>query len=198
VTQQPRAPLRKASLLRICHRGFPLEERREDEEAGGGADATVGHIEGRPWIREPHVQVEEEEIHDVAVGQPVGKIAENPGDEQRDGPARRAIPEGAALEKDHQRDECDGGKNDEEKIVAGEEAERGAGIREINEVEEIGDHGALLVQFKVTDDPPFRRLVEGVKRKGDGEEKFHGRFAGMTQLKKGSAYAVARWFRGAR
>ena len=54
-----------------------------DEENDGDADTGIGHVERRPGMREGHMQVEEQEIDDVAVKQPVGEIAENAGDQKR-------------------------------------------------------------------------------------------------------------------
>ena len=48
----------------------------------GDANAGVGHVKGRPGMRERNMQIEEQKIDDVTVEQTVGQISQDSGQEQ--------------------------------------------------------------------------------------------------------------------
>ena len=62
----------------LLHRPV-LPKGVHNEAEDGDADTRVSDVKRRPGMREREVEVEEEEINDVAVQETVGEVAENPG-----------------------------------------------------------------------------------------------------------------------
>ena len=71
--------------------GLWREEAGEDEDADGDADRAVGDVEGGPRVGEAHVQIEEQEIHDVSVEHAVGHVSKDAANEQANADFARAI-----------------------------------------------------------------------------------------------------------
>ena len=46
------------------------------------ANAGVGHVKCRPWVRERNMQVEEQKIDDVTMDQAVGEISKHTRQQQ--------------------------------------------------------------------------------------------------------------------
>ena len=77
----------------------------------------------------------------------------------------------------------------EEGVIARKGAESRAGIGEVDEVEEIRDDGALLVQHEVPDDPELCGLVEDVEWQRDGGEELHDAVTTAAQRSQSSGCA---------
>ena len=70
----------KALLWLRRFRRFLLGSKRMDnEENDGDADARIGDVEGRPRMRQRHVEIEEEKINHVPVEETIGQIPEDAG-----------------------------------------------------------------------------------------------------------------------
>ena len=159
------------------------------------ATLNAGH-----GLAKRNVQIEEQKIDDVTVQQAIGQIAEHAGEEQseRDAPPRiaRLAPQQQDGDDD---DERDAGERDEEAVVVPEGAEGGAGVRDVDEGEEIGDDRARLVGIDEAEDETFGHLVEGVEGQGEEKENSHAR-ASTTAAQRSHnsgcaalAPTVARW-----
>ena len=55
-----------------------------DEAGDGDEDARIGNIERRPWMSQRHMQIEEREIDDVTVEEPVGQVSHDSAEQQRE------------------------------------------------------------------------------------------------------------------
>ena len=69
-------------MLRLGRRFgfFSLLQRMHDETADRNEDAGIGYVERGPGMRERHVQIEEREVDDVAVKEPISEVAHDPGE----------------------------------------------------------------------------------------------------------------------
>src|SRR4051812_2746818 len=61
-----------------------LPERMDDKAEDSDADAGVGHIECGPGMSQRDMQIEEQEIDDMTVQQPVRQISEDPSEKERE------------------------------------------------------------------------------------------------------------------
>jgi len=69
--------------------------------------------------------------------------------------------------------QCDQRNYNEESVVALERAKRSAGIRDVNQIEEIRHYTASFVEGYRSQDPLFRQLVQSVERKREKEDEPH-------------------------
>ncbi len=53
-----------------------------DKAEDGDADARIGDVEGGKGIGESDMQIEKQEINDMAVEEAVGEVTENAGEEE--------------------------------------------------------------------------------------------------------------------
>jgi hypothetical protein len=163
------------------------------------ADAAVGDVEGRVDVA---AEVEIKEVHDVFVRDAVYEVADDAAAEEAEADLDRpqVQAEGAPPEKNpEQRDQCEDG---EEGAFPREDAPGGAGVADVDEIEETGNDGDVLeavvivvgIEGDVLDDPEFRELVEGEQAGGDDPEKA----VGVNALPAGAGGAVGRSVDGLR
>ena len=69
--------------------------------------------------------------------------------------------------------QCDQRNYDEESVVALERSKRCAGVRDINQIEEIRHYTASFVRAYRSQYPLLRQLVQSVERKGEKEDEPH-------------------------
>src|SRR6476646_11107036 len=69
--------------------------------------------------------------------------------------------------------QCDQRNYDEESVVALERSKRCAGIRDVNQVEEIRHYTASFVRAYRSQYPLLRHLVQSVERKREKEDELH-------------------------
>ena len=142
-------------------------ERVNDKAKDRDADAGIGHIKGRPRVQEfrnVRSKIEKQKIDHVTVQEPIGHVAEDAGEKQRE---RNITPRIARVRSQQERDnkdERDAGERDEKQVVVLEGTESGAGIRHVNEMKEIGDDCTGIGGIDGANDPPFRQLIERVER----------------------------------
>ena len=85
------------------------------------------------------MQIEEQEVHDVAVQETIRHVPEDAADEQADADFTEAIGENIAQSRDHDTDQRDEPDDDEGPVVVVKRAKRRAGIREVAQIEKIRD-----------------------------------------------------------
>jgi hypothetical protein len=109
----------------------------------------------------------------VSVKQAICQISQNPGKEKRE----RYIPPRVRSPVSHQQnrhnDHRDDGNYNEESIVALERSKRGAGIGDVNQIEEVRHYNASIVRAYRSQYPPLRQLVQSVERKREEEDEPH-------------------------
>jgi hypothetical protein len=71
-------------------------------------------------------------------------------------------------------DQCDEGNYNEESVVALERSKRGAGIGDVNQIEEVRHYNASIVRANGSHYPVLRQLVQSVERKREEENELHG------------------------
>ena len=69
--------------------------------------------------------------------------------------------------------QCDQRNYNEESVVALERAKRSAGIRDVNQIEEIRHYTASFVRAYRSQYPLLRQLVQSVERKREKEDEPH-------------------------
>ena len=116
---------------------FLFPKRVNDKQDNRNRDTRIGDVKRRPRIGEADVQIKKEEVDHVSVKQAICQISQNAGKEKR----QRYIPPQVRPPVSHQQnrhdDQCDEGNYDEESVVALERSKRCAGIRDVNQIEEI-------------------------------------------------------------
>ncbi len=154
-------------------RAFFLSQSLDDEAKDRHADAGIGNVKGGPGMGKGHVQIEEEEVDDVAVQETIGQVAEDAREEKGEGGVAPPVWCVMADEEGQHDDERDARKDDEEDVVVLEGAEGGAVVGDEDEREKFRDDEARLIRRDVMDDEPLRDLVEQVKRKGKEKKEAH-------------------------
>jgi len=119
------------------------------------------------------VQIKKEEVDNVSVKQAICQISQNAGKEKR----QRYIPPWVrppvSYQQNRHDDQCDQRNYDEESVVAFERSKRCAGIRDVNQIEEITHYTASFVRAYRSQYPLLRQLVQSVERKREKEDKPH-------------------------
>ena len=142
-----------------------LAEGGPEEEGYGEDDGGVGDVEGGPVVL---ADVEVEEVNDVAVEDAVGDVAEDAGEDESGGQAGEVVG-GLFKEEDKHDDGHDGAEDEVEVEPAAHQAEGGAGVGDVDEVEEARDEGDFVVdELKGR---PLGQLVEDVEGESDQEEE---------------------------
>ncbi len=118
-------------------RTFLLPKRVNDKQHYRNRDTRIGDVKRRPGIGEADVQIKKEKIDYVSVKQAICQISQNPSKEKRE----RYIPPRVRSPMSHQQnchdDQCDDGNYNKESVVALERSKRGAGIGDVNQIEEV-------------------------------------------------------------
>ena len=146
---------------------FAFVEGGPEEEGDGDDDGGVGDVEGGPVVL---AEVEIEEVDDVAETDAVRDVAEDAGEDQRGGETGEFVGR-LAEEQDKHDDGHDGSENDVEVEPSFHQAEGGAGVGDVDEVEETGDDGDFVVEGDEFEGRPLGQLVEDVERDGNQEKK---------------------------
>ena len=121
--------------------GLLVAEHVEEEQADADADRRVGDVERRPVVAGDG---EVEEVDDVAEADAVEQVADGAAEDQRQADLEpHALVRGAQrVGRDDQEDD-DGDAVQEDRldrgVDRGEEAERGAGVADVGQVEDVGD-----------------------------------------------------------
>jgi hypothetical protein len=109
----------------------------------------------------------------VSVKQAICQISQNPGKEKR----QRDIPPSVRPPVSHQKNrhhhQCDDGNYDEESVVALERSKRGAGIGNVNQIEEVRHYNASVVRANRSQYPLLRQLVQSVEWKREEKDQSH-------------------------
>jgi hypothetical protein len=136
-----------------------------DEANDGDENARVGYIEGRPGMRERHVQIEKSEIDDVTVEETVGQVPHDAREEQRerDIAERIAVPSAAKQEREN-KNESDARKDDEKRVVVLERAESRAIVGHVHDREKIRDDDVNILGAHKPQDEPLCDLVQRIER----------------------------------
>src|SRR5512145_3230897 len=152
----------RAPILRFPFRlsRFTLPEQAvPDQQPRTDGDRGIGDVEGGPVIP---VRVEQDEVDDVAEGDAIPKVAERTAEDQREAGSEKTLLRVAAQEV---HDQGRGGERDRDENAAlpaagaGQEAERGASVKDEHEVEERQDVDARP-RLQAGLDDHLRRLVE--------------------------------------
>ena len=152
---------------------FLLPKRVNDKQHYRNRDTRIGDVKRRPGIGVADVQIKKEEVDHVSVKQAICQISQNAGKEKR----QRYIPPRVRPPVSHQQnrhdDQCDNGNYDEESVVALERSKRGAGIGDVNQIEEVRHYTASIVKAYRSQYPLLRQLVQSVERKREKEDEPH-------------------------
>ena len=152
---------------------FLLPKRLNDKQHHRNRDTRIGDVKRRPGIGEADVQIKKEKIDYVSVKQAICQISQNPGKEKRE----RYIPPRIRSPMSHQQnrhnDHRDDGNYNEESVVALERPKRGAGIGDVNQIEEVRHYNASIVRANGSHYQVLRQLVQSVERKREKEDELH-------------------------
>ena len=140
-----------------------LAKQFKEHQACTDNDCGISNVEVGPVVAD---DVHFEEVDDVAVARAVVEVADGSGEDEgeRDG-RKREPPRHAEEEKEHDED-CQYGKDGQEKAnVLGrgrvfEQRERGAEVKNVGDTEDTRDDGDAASQRDVAFDPEFRHAVE--------------------------------------
>ncbi len=144
-----------------------------DKQHHRNRDTRIGDVKRGPGIGVGDVQIKKEKVDHVSVKQAICQISQNAGKEKR----QRYIPPQVRPPVSHQQnghdDQRDEGNYNEESVVALERSKRGAGIGDVNQMEEVRDYTASFVRAYRSHYPLLRQLVQSVERKREKEDKPH-------------------------
>jgi len=127
-------------------------------------DARVGYVERGPGIGVSNVQIEQKKIDHVSVEKPISEISQNPGEQQRKREIAKPIGRSRSDEHGHHDRQRDDGNYNEKSIVPPERSERCAGIRNVNQAEEIRYDDMRVIWTNETQDQVLRQLIQCVER----------------------------------
>ena len=86
---------------------------------------------------EGQVQIEEQKIDDVAMQEAIGQVAKNAGKKQPEGEPAPWVARFLAHEQHGDDDQRDAGERDEKRVVVAKGTEGCAGVRDMDQFEEI-------------------------------------------------------------
>ena len=145
MTSTARDSLQAILLPARLFAGFS-SKRVNDKQHYRNRDARIGDVKSRPGIGVADVQIKKEKIDHVSVKQTIRQISQNAGKEKR----QRYIPPRIKPPMSHQQnchdDQSDEGNYNEESVVALERSKRGAGIGDVNQIEEIRHYNPSIVR----------------------------------------------------
>jgi len=137
------------------------------------ADARVGDIECGPGVRERDMQIDQQEIDDVAVEETIGEISHNAGQEQGERDVAQCVGGPPSQEQGQNNTERDTREDDEKGVVVPKRPEGRAGVGHVHEAKKIGDNKMPLLCLNVAEHPPFRDLIQGVERERQEKDESH-------------------------
>jgi hypothetical protein len=145
-----------------------LSERAEDEETCCDANTGVCHIERWPGI---FVDVEMEKVGHCTPKNSVGQISKNTAGEQAEGYLCQVTQTLSRLSAGRIPDQQESDytqrchrQSDEKEIISCEHAERGTGIRSVNQTEKPRNNRDLCAIRDILAYEPLRELVQGEER----------------------------------
>ena len=154
---------------------FLLPKRVNDKQHYRNRDARIGDVKRGPGIGVANVQIKKEKVDHMSVKQAICQISQDPGKEKR----QRYIPPRVRAPISHQQnrhdDQCDDRNYNEESVVSPERSKRGAGIGDVNQIEEVRHYNASIVRANGSQYPVLRQLVQSVERKREKEDELHVR-----------------------
>jgi hypothetical protein len=152
---------------------FLLPKRVNNKQHHRNRDTRIGDVKRRPGIGEANVQIKKKKVDHVSVKQAICQISQNPGKEKRE----RYIPPRVRSPVSHQQnrhnDHRDDGNYNEESVVALKRSDRGAGIGDVNQIEEVRHYNPSIVKANGSHYPVLRQLVQSVERKREKEDELH-------------------------
>ena len=120
------------------------------------------------------MQIEEQEIDDVAVDQTVSEISKHTRQQQGERNVAQRIRRATTQEQGDDEEQRQKAKDDKGEVVVFENAESSTGVRHIHDVKNIrNDHVRGLVRDNKPKHKPFRDLIECVERQRNQENEFH-------------------------
>ena len=144
-----------------------------DEEHYCDRDARVGHVEGRPRIGIPNVQIEKEKVDHVSVKEAIGEITQNASKQQCKREVAPCIRLPSSQQQNRYNYQRDNGNYNEESIVALERSERCARVGNVNQTKEIADDNVRLVKTDQTQHQVLTPLVKSVEREREKKNELH-------------------------
>lgn len=165
-----------ASALRVELSRIRRAPRVPQIQQDADADAAVGDVEGGVDVV---AEVEIEEVHDVFIGDAIDEVADDTAAEQteahlhgRDAQTERAPPK----ENRYERAEREDG---EQGAFPGKDTPRRAGVADVDEIKETGDHHDILNVVVVVivaerdglNDPELGELIEHEEAQRDDPEQ---------------------------
>jgi hypothetical protein len=109
----------------------------------------------------------------VSVKQAIRQISQNPGEEKRERYIPPRIRPPVSHQQNRHNDQRDDGNYNEESVVSLERSKRGAGIGDVNQMEEVGHYDASIVRTNGPQYPLLRQLVQSVERKCEKKDQSH-------------------------
>lgn len=120
-----------------------------------------------------NVQIEEEKIDHVSIKKAIGKISHDASQQERERDVAPNIWWSPPQKKNQNNEKRDRRNYDEKRVVVSEGTKRRAGIRDVDQVEEIPDHNARFVGTNEPQDQLFCPLIERVEREREKEHESH-------------------------
>jgi hypothetical protein len=139
-------------------------------------NAGIGDIERGPWMGKPNMQIEKQKIDYVPVKKTIGKISQDPGQQERKRHILPTVNWSPSHEEGQNNQQRDRRNCDKESIVVPKRTKRRAGVRDVNQIEEIRYHDARPIGANEPQDQLFRPLVERVERQRNEKDELHGDF----------------------
>jgi hypothetical protein len=162
------------SLLGSAGRCRFLSQGMNDKADDRDANTGIRHVEGRPGLGEADVQVKEKKVDDITVGEAIGQVAEDTGEEQSEGQITPAIfVDLFPQEQGNDRNESDAWEHDEKRVVVSKGTESCARVRDIYQIEPAGDDDLIRFRIDVTENPILADLIESIKRQRKKKHPLH-------------------------
>ena len=116
-------------------------------------------------------EIKQEKINYVTVDKSISEVAENPGQQQRQGNVAPCIWFAFAHQQHQNNQQRDARDSDEKCIVVLKRTKRRAGVCVVHQLEEL--RFQLLVRIDVFQDKIFRPLIQRIEWKREEEDKLH-------------------------
>lgn len=145
-----------------------------DKADDGDGDAGIGHVKGGPRMKDfwrVLSEIKQEKINYVTVDKSIGEVAENPGQQQRQGNiAPRIWP--AFPHQQHQNNHQRNARDRDEKCILVLKRTKGrAGICVVHELEKLWFQ--WFFRIDLFQDEIFRPLIQRGQRQGEKENESH-------------------------
>src|SRR5215831_9717286 len=152
---------------------FLFPKRMNDKQHDRNRDTRIGDVKRRPGIGVADVKIKKEKVDHVSVKQTICQISQNPGKEKRQGYIPPPVRPTVSDQQHRHNHQCDDGNDNEKSVVAPKRSKRGAGIRDVDEIEEVRHYNPSIVRANGSQYPLLRQLVQSVKRKREEQDEFH-------------------------